>query len=315
MKNKYDIKDDELRVIGKPAVQSSPSPQKPGKSLLWTILSIAAVAIAGIIVFITTKDKDIVEEPGLFEEIPAQTVTSSATETKIKLGMEPDSLSHSFTEKIDTTINDIPLTIYIPHNATAELCLKTPDINDPDIIFCAQAADIRKDNKKIVGAFVLKGKPLAWGLSKKGYCGIIDGKIIVGVADNSPLFEEATEKGGYFFRQYPLVNNGILVENEPKNKAIRKALCDRNGEIFVAVSNTPESFHDFSQALVDLNVDNAIYLVGSEYAKGWYRNQDGEVIDFSKARRDRYRYENYIIWKKSNEVTWLEDGQPDQART
>lgn len=31
--------------------------------------------------------------------------------------------------------------------------------------------------------------------------------------DNSPLFEAATEKGGYFFRQYPLVDNGVLVDN------------------------------------------------------------------------------------------------------
>ena len=45
-----------------------------------------------------------------------------------------------------------------------------------------QAADIRADNGKIVGAFVLKGDPLSWGLSKRGYCGIIDGKLTVGVA-------------------------------------------------------------------------------------------------------------------------------------
>ena len=299
MKNKYDIKDDELRIIGKPSVQSTPSPDTPGRGPLWIIMAIAAIAIACVMAFFTSRDKDIEEEQGLFEEIPAQEIAATAPQTMKKLGMEIDSLVQGFTEKIDTTINDIPLTIYIPHNATAELCLKTPDINDSSIIFCAQAADIRKDNKKIVGAFVLKGEPLAWGLSKKGYCGIIDGKITVGVADNSPLFEKATEKGGYFFRQYPLVDNGTLVENEPKNKSIRKALCDRNGEIFIAVSNTPESFHDFAQALVDLDVDNAIYLVGGEYAKGWYRNQVGEVIDFSKARRDRYKYENYIVWSKS----------------
>jgi hypothetical protein len=175
--------------------------------------------------------------------------------------------------------------------------LRTPDINDTSIIFCTQAADIRKDNKKIVGAFVLKGEPLAWGLSKKGFCAIIDNVITVGVTNNSPLFEEATEKGGYFFRQYPLVDNGVLVENEPKNKSVRKALCKRGSQTFVVESQTKESFHDFAQALVDLGVDNAIYLVGGEYAKGWYRNQDNEMIDFSKGRRDRYRNENYIVWK------------------
>ena len=48
---------------------------------------------------------------------------------------------------------------------------------------------------------------------------IINDKITIGIADNSPLFEQATETGGYFFRQYPLVDNGKLVENEPKNKS------------------------------------------------------------------------------------------------
>ena len=297
MKNNYDIKDDELRVIGKPVAAGNSSSGKAGKGYLWIVVAIVVVAIAGCILFFAGKDEHKDTEQGLFDEIPVQEVTASDNQHMARLGMEVDSLVQGFTEKVDTTINDIPLSIYIPHNATPELCLRTPDINDKSIVFCAQAADIRKDNKKIVGAFVLKGEPLAWGLSKKGYCGIIDGKITVGVADNSPLFEEATEKGGYFFRQYPLVDNGKLVENEPKNKSIRKAICDRNGEIFITVTNTPESFHDFAQALVDLGVDNAIYLVGGEYAKGWYRNVAGEFIDFSKGRRDRYKYENYIIWK------------------
>ena len=298
MKNKYDIKDDELRIIGKPAVQSTPSPDKPGKGPLWIILAIAAIAIACVITFVTSRDKNIEEEHGLFEEIPAQDIALSVTQEKKKLGMYADSLGQSYTEKIDTTINDVPLTIYIPHNATAELYLKTPDINDTDIIFCAQAADIRKDNKKIVGAFVLKGEPLAWGLSKKGYCGIIDGKITVGVADNSPLFEEATEKGGYFFRQYPLVDNGVLVENEPKGKSIRKALCDRKGEIMIVMSHTPESFHDFAQALVDMKVDNAIYTVGST-SYGYFRDKYDHFEQIYEKRRGGYKYENFIIWRSS----------------
>ncbi len=299
MKNNYDIKDDELRIIGKPVVKGNPSPEKSGKNYLWIILAAVAVAIAGIILFPAGKVEKAEAEPGLFEETILQESPAAAPEGRKKLGMELDSLVRGFTEKVDTTINDIPLSVYIPHNAAAELCLQTPDINDQSIIFCAQAADIRKDNKKIVGAFVLKGEPLAWGLSKKGYCAIIDCKISVGVADNSPLFEEATEKGGYFFRQYPLVDNGKLVENGPKNKSIRRALCDRDGEIMVVISNTPESFHDFAQALVDLGVDNAIYLVGGEYAKGWYQSEGGKIIDFSLARRDRYKYENYIVWRIS----------------
>ena len=143
---------------------------------------------------------------------------------------------------------------------------------------------------------MLKGQPLAWGLSKKGYCGIIDGEITVGVADNSPLFEQATETEGYFFRQFALVDNGMLVENELKNKSIRKALCERASEVFVVKCETPESFHDFAQALVDLGVNNAIYLVGSTSYGFWY-DKEGNVTEFSDLRHSKYKYESYILWR------------------
>ena len=201
----------------------------------------------------------------------------------------------AYTEHLELTINDIPLDVYIPHNAKPSLAIGTPDIFDKKIVLVTQAADIRADNGKINGAFVLAGKPMAWGLSKKGYVGIIDDKITVGVADNSPLFEEATEKGGYFFRQYPLVDNGVLVENEPKGKAIRKAICDRAGEIFVVMSISPESFHDFAQALVDLQVDNAVYLVGSD-SFGFFRDKYDHFTQICEKKREGYKYENYIKW-------------------
>ena len=146
MKNNYDIKDDELRVIGKPLAAGNSSSGKAGKGYLWIVVAIVVVAIAGCILFFAGKDEQKDTEQGVFDEIPVQEVTISDNQHMARLGMEVDSLVQGFTEKIDTTINDIPLSIYIPHNATPELCLRTPDINDKSIVFCAQAADIRKDN-------------------------------------------------------------------------------------------------------------------------------------------------------------------------
>lgn len=205
----------------------------------------------------------------------------------------------AFIEIADTTINDIPMRLYLPHQLTMSLHLGAIDRNDPGIIFTAQAADIRADNGGIVGAFVLKGEPKAWGLSKRGYCAIIDDTVTVGVADNSPLFEEATEKEGYFFRQFPLVDNGKLVENEQKGKSVRRALCDRNGEIFTVETLSQESFHDFSQALVDLGVDNAIYLVGGN-AYGWATDADGQRHEFgdpNPKNSNKWRNINYLVMR------------------
>ena len=297
-RNEVDIHDDELRVIGQKRTPHS-SEDIRHKKLWWWIA--AALLICGIVaaVFLFSGKKEYISESEavVFEPMIEPDDNPVAEEVLAPLGDYSDTtLIKAYTEHLRDTINDIPLDIYIPHNAVPELVLGVPDIHDKSIVLTTQAADIRADNGKIVGAFVLKGKPLSWGLSKKGYCGIIDGKLTVGVADNSPIFEEATEKGGYFFRQYPLVDNGVLVENEPKGKSIRKALCDRNGEIMVVMSQTPESFHDFAQALVDLKVDNATYLVGSS-SFGYFRDRyDHLAIIYNKFRYG-YKYENFIVWK------------------
>ena len=291
-RNEFDIHDDDLRIIGQKKAHTVANGQKSWKHWWW--IPVALLICIGAAVIIRSGKSEAAAESGVVFEPMTESVIEN---TLAPLGDYSDStFTKAYTEHLKDTINDIPLDIYIPHNAVPELILGVPDINDKSIVLTTQAADIRADNGKIVGAFVLKGKPLSWGLSKKGYCGIIDGKMKVGVADNSPLFEEATEKEGYFFRQYPLVDNGILVENEPKGKSIRKALCDRNGEIMVVMSQVPESFHDFAQALVDMNVDNAIYLVGST-SFGYFRDKyDHLAIIYNKLRYG-YQYENFIVWR------------------
>ena len=284
-----DIKDDEIRIIG--ATQTK-------KPLSWVWVSLIGLLSVGIIaallLMFVGKDTDpeVEDVPVVFE--PSETPSQDPDPIKW-LGDYSDG-SKSYTEHLTDSINDVLLDIYIPHNAVPQLMIGVPDIHDKSIVMTTQAADIRADNGKIVGAFVLDGKPLSWGLSKKGYCAIIDGRISIGVAENSPLFEEATDKGGYFFRQYPLVDNGVLVENEPKGKSIRKAICDRNGEIMVVMTKNPESFHDFAQALVDMKVDNAVYLVGSS-SFGYFRDKYDHLAIIYNKYRYGYKYENFIVWK------------------
>ena len=305
-----DIRDDELRVIGQSSENTSSlvkaktdtevyieeDKKMKKKSILIRHL-LYLLPLVALIVLVTVLLRKPPEPPAedVFDQSTTVQYEIEPPEPLVSLGDYSDT-SKAYTEHLQKTINDIPLDIYIPHNATPSLALGTPDINDKNIIFVTQAADIRADNGKINGAFVLAGEPLAWGLSKKGYVSIIDGTVTVGVADNSPLFEEATDKGGYFFRQYPLVDNGVLVENEPKGKAIRKAICQREDEILVIFSSEPESFHDFAQALVDLRVDNAVYLVGSEYSYGYFRDKYDQFTQFAEKRRGGQKFENYIVW-------------------
>ena len=298
MKEFKDIRDDQIRIIGEDG------DKKPTPRHSWIIIlsAIGLIAVGGLaFILIQKKEKQDeqlrVHEPALFE--PHQ---ESAPIKHQQIGSDIDSLQNGFTEILDTLINDIAIRIFIPHNAELSLHIGKLDKSDKRIIYAAQAADVRADNGGIVGAYVLKGEPIAWGLSKKGYCASIKGEVSIGVAESSPLFEKATEEEGYFFRQYPLVSNGKVTENEIKGKSIRRGICDRDGQILMVETGSRESFHDFSQALVDMGVDQAIYIVGST-AYGWAVDEKGLVHEFGEdkyysGRQKMPENTNYIVWKR-----------------
>ena len=283
--NQYDIQDTEIRIIG----DSAPAPRK---RYGWLLLIGVLLAIAvGMVLLFTLRTNHSAEE-GIFEQSIQQSVPHPLRGWLGSL----DSISTQCVVTKDTTVNDIPMRLYVPLNVTPRLEVGYKCIDDTTRnLLLFQAADIRADNKKIVGAFVLRGKPLSWGLSKKGYCSIIGDEVTIGVADNSPLFEQATEVGGYFFRQYPLVSNETLVENELKSQSTRRGLCELEGKVVVAETFTPESLHDFSQALVDIGTTNAIYLVGSS-AIGWHRTIDGRGIASGQWEPRVYKNVSFIVW-------------------
>lgn len=283
--NQYDIQDTEIRIIG----DSAPTPRK---RYGWLVLIGVLLAIAvGMVLLFTLRTNHSAEE-GIFEQSIQQSVPHPLRGWLGSL----DSISTPCVITKDTTVNDIPMRLYVPLNVTPRLEVGYKCIDDTTRnLLLFQAADIRADNKKIVGAFVLRGKPLSWGLSKKGYCSIIGDEVTIGVADNSPLFEQATEVGGYFFRQYPLVSNETLVENELKSQSTRRGLCELEGKVVVVETFTPESLHDFSQALVDIGTTNAIYLVGSS-AIGWHRTFDGRGIASGQWEPRVYKNVSFIVW-------------------
>ena len=284
MKHFEDIKDDEIRIISRKEVIRRPLYRC---WWFWTAVVAAVVLLAVALALAlrpnTSKPVEVTEP--LAESVPvAPTIVKSEPATVIVR---------------DTVVNDVPLRIHTPVNAVPELLVGIPDTNDKSVVLCLQAADIRADNHEIVGAFVLKGELLSRGVAKKGFCAIIDGKIQLGMAESTPLFEEATSKDGYFFRQYPLVSNGTMVENKPKNKALRHALCELDGQIVTVSSLDKESFHDFAQAVADLGVQNAIALTGGD-AYGFRRDQENGFQPWGGDVKmwKHLEHVNFIVWRE-----------------
>ena len=293
MKHFDDIQDDEIRIIGRQEVIRKPLFKR---WWFWTVVAAICLLTVLILFFILRNiEKQLTD---------AQKNTAS---TNVAVAPTIVTAEPAYVIMRDTVINDVPLRLLTPVNAIPELLIGMPDTMDQSLILCFQAADIRADNHDIVGAFILKGELLSRGVAKKGFCSIIGGKIQLGMAESTPLFEEAIDKEGYFFRQYPLVYNGQMVDNKPKNKALRHALCELNGRIVTVSSLDKESFHDFAQAVADLGVQNAIALTGGA-SYGFLRN--GKHLSASDSLTsleswsnpqyfEKYKNLNFIVWKSS----------------
>lgn len=275
-----DMRDDEIRIISSGSVTRPP---RRRRTLYIALAVIFAIAAAGVTAWLLSDDAE-PDEVTMPAPQPLETATPAAPSTP------------AYTVRTDTVVNGVPLSIYTPCNATPLLVIGEAALSDTSAVLVAQAADVRGDNGQIAGAYVVRGELVSKGQAKAGFCSIINGDITVGVADATPMLEEALATEGYFFRQYPLVVAGQLVENKPKGRALRKALAEINGRIHVISSPGRLTFHDFSQALVDLGARNAIYLVGAS-SSGFYVDAQGLRTDFTTYAPSPYENINFIVWR------------------
>lgn len=288
-KKPNEINDNEVRIIS--ACEPKTRNRKRHSLKLW-ILIILGILILGSLVLLFSRQTDSVEK-GEFIEVSEYTTKEDTPIVR----NENITGAKGFTIVCDTTVNNQGLIILSPVNASPRLIIGTELLNDSNIILATQAADIRGDNGQIAGTFVLNGELISKGEAKAGYCSIINGELSIGISDATPVLEQTLTEGGSFFRQYPLVVGGQIVENKPKGKAIRKALAEIGGKICVVMSKEKLTFHEFSQLLIDVGTRNAIYLVGSS-SYGFYINDKGEKIITGKIPGEDVENVNFVIWER-----------------
>ena len=286
----FDLDDDQIRFISADAGNTGHKHVRTYKKWWIALVSIIVLAIGAVVYDYYKQTPANVEITVNIEEVPASPV-NIPTDTAVTIPAK------TYTAVQDTTISRHRFTILTPIGGSPELVIGSDAFEDTTAILTVQAADIRSDNGKIVGACVSKGNLISTGQSKAGFCAIIGGNITIGVADATPYLEQALETGGDFFRQYPLVVGGQVVENKPKGVAFRKALAEYRGKTAVIISRSQLTFHDFSQSLVDLGVTNAIYLVGSK-AYGRAVDEDGSTVSFGTPADNYPENISFLVWRK-----------------
>lgn len=286
-KKTNDIADNEIRII------SAYEPKKRQRNrfiraYLPIIVAVLLVVVIVVVFFLSANEnqmgKAVPSQNGQIENQPIIESKEAVANVKGRILV------------VDTIINKKGLQIFCPTNLRPRLVVGNDKLNDSTIVFATQAADVRRDNGQIAGIFVMKGEVIGKGEAKAGFCSIINDELTIGISDATPMLEHSLTEDGYFFRQYPLVVGGQIVENKPKGKAIRKALAEIDGKICVIMSKEKLTFHEFSQLLIDVRVRNAIYLVGSS-SYGFYINENGDKILTGISPKTDVENVNYIIWE------------------
>ena len=271
--------DDEIQVLGT-------APKNNGCKVVWRLIAIVTgvLLIVLCVIYLSINKKEVTSEA--LPEIPV----SMQQENPLPTDSLPEVRAQA------DSINDVVLTIFALKNLKAELAMQMPEQTDTSVYFVLQAADIRKDNKQIVGDFVLRGKQLSRGKRKTGYCAIIQGNITLGNTINDDMKAYSIANGCDFFRQYPLVMNGEIQENRLKGKAIRRALAQQNQDFYIIETQNRESMYDFSEALCDMGFTNALYLVGgSSYA--WWREDAATVNELGVYNQNPLPNTNYLVFR------------------
>lgn len=288
--NSDEISEDDFHVLGQPEKKRFNK-----KKVIIALLTIIATLFCAALITL------------LFRTVPQQ---KSYEEIIKSIDNQNPNIKHSYTEKLDIIMGELSLTLYVPRNAIPAVTIGSPATTDltEEAVLAFRAANLHPDGS-LTDCFVCDGVVLQPDtispLEHKGFCAIIDNVITIGTAESTPLFEKAIETKGSFFRQHSLVADGKVTANMKeevyKNKTFRRALCQRGNQVFVVACNDV-SMHKLAQALADIGVDNAIYLIGGHNQKtfnGWWRDVDDDIELFRKTDEyTTYELESYIVWKK-----------------
>ena len=296
--NSENISEDDFRVLGQPEKKRFNK-----KKVIIALLTFIALLFCVAIIMLSLQKPTVKPVSEQLDEF---------------LDKQSDDLKLSYAEKLDIKIDDtidvLNLTLYVPRNAISSVTIGSPNTTlTEEAVLAFRAANLHPDSS-LVDCFVCNGVVFQPDTISppvhKGFCAIIDNVITIGTAERTPLFEQAAETNGSFFRQYSLVADGNATANMKedsiyykyyKTKTLRRALCQRRDKFFVVECDNI-SMYKLAQVLVDLGVDNAIYLIGGHNPKtfdGWWRDKNDDIELFRKKEEFiKYPLENYIVWEK-----------------
>ncbi len=201
------------------------------------------------------------------------------TKESIKTSRQP------YKMKVDTTSD---LILYDITDCQLDLaCGTMPNTNQEDVVLCVAAAFTGKcldsfAHSNILGPHISSGV-LYEGYDEEGGYAVFaawgDNKVFFALENNEKLQEVVSAKG-MAFTQYWVVKDGKGYN--PPRQTIKqeyyRCIAQKEGKTYVIESKEVVRFDYFVKCLVDIGVENALYLdMGRGWNHSFYRNEKEEV--------------------------------------
>ncbi|MBR0265274.1 MAG: hypothetical protein IJQ60_15500 [Prevotella sp.] len=226
------MKEDEIQVLG----INKPRENRWVKICVTCIISIVAIIACFYIWSLINEKTSAKEDP-----------TEAVAETRSGRVQNEPRINVLYEEGV----MDVPLRIIQPSNMTATLTLDMTALSDTL-------------NGKPLMAIQVQEEGKSTSQNGEGYCAIVNGQIAIGKVDEDDDTRDfCIAKGGAYFRQTPLVIEGVIHKSEAKDKAVRRALAKEDDYVYIIESEKEVSVDDFAKAIAALGVSDVICLPDS----------------------------------------------------
>ena len=232
------------------------------------------------------------------EKIDSLISVISSLESEIKW-LKQD---HPFVQVLHIEATTCMIRHFKPVGLTIKLNNVRPDFNKRTFL-CVPAA-FTSPQQAVDGYFMKEGRVINKTINDiNGFIMFNEQECVIDSIKNLTANRLKIAKEGNYniFQQFLLVKKSKLIKCEKfKNrKNTRRAIVKYpNGDIFIVESHRPMTILEFQEALVEIGVEDALYLDMGTYSEGWYKSYDHEKIKIGEFFSSTNKQTNWLTFER-----------------
>lgn len=247
----------------------SPSPGKRMKYWRWLASIAVLLILAGIGVWLSHSLSAGSDFNGMVSD-----------DENIKMLQTPFSPTARGVEAASDSVLGVALRLFPLDGLAASLEQNMPDTTDTSLVMFMRSADYHAD-RSMIGTVVVNGRklPAQNNPERSAYLAIASsGRLAIGISTSDKAADFAIKNKGSFFRQYPLLANGVIPSSFELHGKVPRAAIGRfsDNKLYYIVAPHNETMYGFADALREYGFSDVVYITGGDNYI-FHRSPNGQI--------------------------------------